>query len=464
MGRRQLGGVVLVLVSSLLLGACQVNWDSVGFGTSQNSYNPFETVLNPTTVPGLQQQWAANLGPYVETSPVLATGVAVSGGTENLVFDGDSEGLFEAIDTSTGAVVWQRQFASLLGGPTNPGCEQSPFGINGGALIDQSTGLVYLVDGADEMYALNLATGTTAPGWPLQISTDDTYEHVWSGLNEVSGTIFVPVSGDCDNPPYEGRLVAVNASTQSITATFLTEGTSGLSGGGIWGWGGVGVDQSLTHMYVATGNTLGNDSNAGYGDQVVELSVPDLSVVDSNLPNVPQGDNDFGGTPVLFEPSGCSPELAVENKTGVLVIYNQGALSSGPIQSLQIGSNSGSFIGDPAWDPGQNTMYVSNSASSSAFSNGMVALKFGADCLASPAWQTQLGPADSVVSPPVVADGVGYYGDGTGNTIYALDDATGLVLWSQLLSGPVFAPPIVANGMLFVPGGGKLYAFSLPTS
>jgi outer membrane protein assembly factor BamB len=94
----------------------------------------------------------------------------------------------------------------------------------------------------------------------------------------------------------------------------------------------------------------------------------------------------------------------------------------------------------------------------------MVALKFGTDCLASAAWQTQLGPADSVVSPPVVADGVVYYGDGTGDTVYALDDATGQVLWSQQLTDPVFAPPIVADGALYVSAGGSLYAFSLPAS
>lgn len=455
---------MLVLVASLVLGACQaeVDWDSVGFDLSQNSDNPFETALSPTTVPGLQQQWAADVGPYIETSPVLATDVPVGDGTENLVFDGDSEGLLEAIDTSTGAVVWQRQLASRLGGPTNPGCAESPFGINGAPLIDRDTDLVYVVDGDDEMYALDLATGATAPGWPLQISADDTYEHVWSGLTEVNGTIYVPVASDCDNPPYEGRLVAVDTATASITATFLTEGTSGLSGGGIWGWGGASADQSLAHLYVATGNTLGDNSNAGYGDQVVELSTSDLSVVGSNLPDVPQGDNDFGGTPVLFDPSGCSPELAVENKTGVLVIYDQGELPSGPIQSLQIAGGSGSFIGDPAWDPGQNTLYVPNSSSSSAFANGMVALKFGADCLASPAWQTELGPADSVVSPPAVADGVVYYGDGTGDTVYALDDATGQVLWSQQLDGPIYAPPIIADGTLYVPAGGTLYAFSLP--
>ncbi len=461
---RRVKTILAGLVAVLLLGACQADWSTVGFDLQRTGDNPLETTLTPATVAGLQEEWAAPVGSYVNTSPVVASDILPDGTIKTYAYVGDEAGDFEAVDTATGAVVWHHQLGSHLGGPNNPGCAQSPFGVTSTPVIDPTTGRIYVVDGDDELSAFDLASGAPVPGWPLALSTDPGSEHVWSGLTLSGGVLYVAVASDCDNPPYRGRLVAVDTSTVQVTGTFDVEDPAGPDGGGIWGWGGASVNPAGTDLYVAPGNALGPDSNAGYADHVVELSATDLSVVGSDLPSIPQGDQDLSGTPVLFQGTGCPAELAVEAKDGSLFLYQQDDLGAGPLQTLQLADPTpDDFIGDPAWDGSTGTLYVSNSSASVGFPNGMLAFGLDAGCRLTPRWQAQLGPAASVVSPPIVAAGVVYYADGAGDTVYALDGATGSVLWSHQLPGPVFTRLTVTNGVLYAScWDGNLYAFSLP--
>ncbi len=53
---------------------------------------------------------------------------------------------------------------------------------------------------------------------------------------------------------------------------------TGLYGGGIWGWGGVAVDDQTGVVFAATGNSQGSGrEDLGYGEAVVALS-PSLGV------------------------------------------------------------------------------------------------------------------------------------------------------------------------------------------
>ncbi len=65
---------------------------------------------------------------------------------------------------------------------------------------------------------------------------------------------------------------------------------------------------------------------------------------------------------------------------------------------------------------------------------------------------------DSTASSPVVANGVVYVVSRSGE-LYALDAATGKVLWQQSGSGGY--SPAVANGVIYV-ASDKVYAFHLP--
>jgi eukaryotic-like serine/threonine-protein kinase len=76
-------------------------------------------------------------------------------------------------------------------------------------------------------------------------------------------------------------------------------------------------------------------------------------------------------------------------------------------------------------------------------------------------WKFQTG--DRIVSSPVYADGVIYFGGDDGN-IYAVDAADGHQLWKRRTGGPVSATPAIAGEMLYVGSyDGKFYALDKRT-
>ncbi len=443
-----------------------IDWSTVGVNLQRTGDNSSEVGISPSSVPsGLPATptWSNTLGSVLDAPSVVAAGVDVDGTPTNLAFVGSENGVFRAINADTGATVWEQDLASHVGGSINPGCEDSPFGVSGSAVVDHAAGRVYVVDGNVVLHAFDLATGAEIAGWPVALSTLTQYEHSWSGLVLHDGVVDVAIASDCDNGDYRGRIVAVSTTTAQVVATFDAEPADGPAGGSIWGWGGASIDPTDTHLFVGTGPAAGDDTNAGYADQVVELDPTTLAEQSADEPGIPQGDNDFGSTPVLFQRPGCDAQLAVENKTGVLFLYGQDSLAAGPEQTLQLASSAqSSFIGDPAWDGDDDTLYVADSSASAPYVNGMVALTDGPDCRLSLSWQDQLGPANSVVSPPTVANGVVFFGDGEGDTVYGLDATSGATLWSAAIGAPVFAPLTVVNGeVLASTWNGTLEAFAL---
>src|SRR2546430_1386077 len=230
--------------------------------------------------------------------------------------------------------------------------------------------------------------------------------------------------------------------------------------------GGVSIDPATGHVFAATGNALTNPESFRYCEDVVELSSP-LRVLGSNYPGLTGKDVDFGATPILYQPPGCAPMVAAKNKAGVLVTYERGNVSAGPTQRLQVASvNDWQFNGIPAWSDTTHLLYIGNSSDSSSdqFKHGMVAFAVDVNCQLSLAWQARVGPNFASVSPPTVAGGVVYYGDGPGRRLLAFDALTGTQLWwsGSTIQGAIYGAPIVINGQVFVGAWDhKLYAFGL---
>jgi outer membrane protein assembly factor BamB len=319
-------------------------------------------------------------------------------------------------------------------------------------VIDRAAGVLYVVDGRADLYALDLATGATRPGWPIALSRRPKAEHVWSALTKSGDTIYAEFASYCDFRPYHGRIEAVDLRTRTITSTFYPLGLHGGSGGAIWAWGGASIDPRDASVYVTTGNGFGTNEARRYAEDVVRLGV-DLNVIAAHHPVLTGTDVDFGSTPTLFQVPGCPPQLAVENKDGAFFLYNRDAIAAGPMQRLQMADVSlWQFMGMPAWSPVTRDLYVANPTDSSdgVYRHGLVALHVGAGCTTSLAWQATIGPTRSVLSTPTVANGVVYYGDGNGLQVHALDAATGAQLWNVTLGGPVFAAPTVVDGVVLV--------------
>ena len=296
-------------------------------------------------------------------------------------------------------------------------------------------------------------------------TTDPAHEHTYGAVNISNGVAYAETASYCDLTPYHGKIVALKIATHTVMGTFFPAGPR-TNGGGIWGPGGISIDPATGDVFTATGNALTNPESFRYSENVVELSSV-LQVLGSNYPGLTGLDVDFGATPILYQPPGCSPMVAAKNKSGVLVTYERGNVSAGPAQRLQIANVSDwQFNGIPAWSDTTHLLYISNSSDSNSTGtkHGMVALSVGANCNLRLAWQTTVGPNFASVSPPTVAGGVVYYGDGPGSQLLAFDAVTGTQLWSSqsIIAGAIYGAPMVVNGQVFVGAwDGKLYAFGL---
>ena len=448
-----------------------VSWPTYGDNLQRTGYNPSETAIGPATAAKLRVRWTANLGAAMVAQPVEAAGVRFGGGHRNVVYEGTERGDFYALDAATGRTLWHRKLGSV-----HTSCEEALpgdlSGINATSAIDRRLNVVF-VAGDGSLHALDLTTGRESAGWPMRHLFRPATETVFGGISERNGKLYVATaSTGCDTPPFQGRLLEIDVRDHEVVHSFYPS-TPTVGGGGIWGPGGASVDPANGHVFVATGNALTNPEWYAYSEHVVELG-PSLRVLGANYPNlntVPglvSGDRDFGSTPVLYRPAGCpTQQVVAKNKFGLLLVYAEGALNAGFTQLLEMATlKHGQFNGDPAWDPRTNMLYVSSSSDSTTgpYRHGLVALRAGTDCQLSLAWQQTVGPnlGTVSVSPPVVANGVVYYGDGPGNTERAFDAATGRLLWSSgpTISGGLYAEPTVVNGLLYVPSWDhRLYAF-----
>jgi outer membrane protein assembly factor BamB len=452
--------------------ATQADWPTYGYDVQRTGYNPKETTLGVNNVSKLHEVWAFDLGANTISQPVFASKVNVNGTPTDILYEGSENGNFYAINAATGQKIWSRYLSVRK---TNCPNRSNMFGVSSTAVLDRATNRVYVAGGDDKAYALDMSNGSIVTGWPVQLFSP-TALHVWSAINVFEGKLYAVAAGYGDCPVYHGGVAQVDIATTKLS-TFFPTGASGPSGGGIWGAAGVSVDPNSSspgNVYLAVGNAIATPTTSehyGYAEHVVRLN-SSLRVLSWNYPGLIGEDVDFGATPLLFNASSCPKSLlAVENKSGVLLLYDRYAVPLRPLQRLQLANvnlaTAGQFIGQPAFSPQTNMLYVSNPSDSSAgtFFHGIVALKVQSDCTLALAWQQQDGSNSESLyslpySAPTVANGVVYHGAG-GSKVFAFNASTGQQLWSSSTIGYIFSAPIVVNGRLYVGAWDhKLHAFA----
>ncbi|MGZ3520285.1 MAG: outer membrane protein assembly factor BamB family protein [Vulcanimicrobiaceae bacterium] len=480
------------------------DWATWGMSPYRNSYNPFETTLTSKNVGGLHQIWATTAGGVFTDEPVVAANVpGTSMGTTDLLFVGDAHANLYAMNAGTGKVLWRKTLQTQVLSSTT-GCVDQPgrvYGIGGSPTVDRSRSLVYVVDGLGNLYAFDLATGNQKAGpvamWPFLSGVNITNDY--GALNEDSraGVIYVPAGAHCGLANY-GGVERYTISTGAV-AHFYTEGGPPNTFGGVWGPGGAVIDPRnatnsvMNDIYFGTGD--GPIGTGQYPYSIVRLS-ESLRVVAAN--NVVSStfsrsiDLDYGDTPLVFAPSssGCGRMLvAAESKNAKLYVYDADNINGGPLQTIQLGtlSQSGNNLGTAAYDPTHNLVFIQNGSDSSntasGIRHGLVAFTVTAGCQLQLAWQQTVGPnqtVDGPPEPPTVANGVVYYTDGpgtgcsaVGNTtctetsdFYAFNASNGQMLLHATLPGPLFTPPVVVNGHVYLTswnggGPGTVYSFGL---
>jgi hypothetical protein len=506
-----------------------IDWPTYGFDNHRDSFNPASTALSPAALSQLHLAWKQigyNNDYGTLTEPVLAAQV---GGHAGLLFVGGASGVLIAFDALTGNEVWRRSLESETfacaggGGGFN-------IGIGGSTVYDPGSKTLYAsansnasVNGpaTNSIVRLDAAGGSVLGSVnvsPTLIGTELNVAH--TALTLANGFVYTGTGSTCDISPWRGRVAAVNASLSGPPNVFFTAyGVNGnFSGGGVWGWGGVSIDDAGA-VYAGVGNTddnttasgpappftQTNDETAGYGDHILKLS-PDLSaVLGADNPGYTFGgvstDLDFSGTPVLFRPLGCTDTLAAaQGKAGELVLYDTAAISAfGAIKRFRTAPSTSDAgdIGNAAWSPLTGLLYVpvSSASGGSIQPPGMFALK-PTGCNGATTfpvvWHASFGPdsyggantmprsAPTVTAGGVVLAGTACTSDGAGGCTAAIGATFGGALWAldastgALLNGgkPVLltadhlrVPPVVDGKWVFVQDdGASLYGLTLDPS
>ena len=233
-----------------------------------------------------------------------------------------------ALDATTGNVIWSR---TDIGPPvsTTPCGGFNPTGITGTPVVDLTSRRLFfdaLISGSPNkhfIYSLNVDTGATTPGWPVDLNATVVYNGIpfvslaqeeRGGLALVNGIVYVSYSGylgDCGI--YHGWAVGVDINNPLNVHGWATTAT----GGGIWGHGGVASDG--TNMFVITGNTFNTGGNWMGGEAIIRLQAgptwtgqPTDYWAPTNWFSLDNGDTDLGGvSATVVDVPGATPSQLV---------------------------------------------------------------------------------------------------------------------------------------------------------
>jgi PQQ enzyme-like repeat protein len=389
-----------------------------------------------------------------------------------------------ALNANTGTVIWQR---TDIGPPVTAGlpCGNiSTVGTIGTPVVDLASRSLFfdaLIDGVTKkhfIYSLNVDTGATNAGWPVDVNATAMYNGIiFSSLVQeergalalVNGIVYVPYSGyfgDCGS--YHGWVVGVEINNPANVGAWATTAAKG----GIWGHSGVASDG--TNMFVITGNTSGTGGVWGGGEAIIRLQagpfwsgMPSDYWAPTNWFSLDNGDTDLGGvSAMLIDVPGANPSQLVlatgkDSNAYLLNRNNLGGITA-PVAQLSVGFTLGQS--SATYTTSQGTYFVFRSSSTiKAYKitpttppTIVFAWSVSQTGQGSP-WVTTTDGTNNAIVWVVGAQGDGqlhgYNGD-TGAVIYPGSEVmTGTRKWNT---------GMVARGSIYVANDNKVYAFRVP--
>ena len=438
-------------------GPAGAELSTFGYGNARLGASPGAAGIAPVTARRLAVAWRVSVGGAITGQPLIADHVRVGRRTRDLVIVGTEHGWIDALDAHSGAVLWRARVGTRR---ITPDCEASPdgiFGITGTPVIDRRAGRLYAVDVNGRAWARRLGDGRVVRGWPVRVHARGA-EFVWGALAISRGWLYVPIASLCDSGHYSGGVSAVELRDPRRARRWRTTAGTGAYAGGVWGWGGVSVDDRTGEVFAASGNSIGTaGEDAGRSESVVRLSAG-LRVEQSNDPLRPPfavTDRDFGTTPVLIGARGCPPQLVAINKDGELFLYDRAHVSAGPLERLRVAASSPAAIplyGMPAFDPASRTLVLVSptTPAGSRLRAGVQAFALTDSCRLALKWQARFDPPDAG-SAPTIAGRVVYIGSGRNGRLRAFGLDDGQPLFARSVSRrAIFAAPAVDRGAVFV--------------
>lgn len=406
-----------------------------------------------------------------------------------------------ALDAASGSVIWQRHVGAPVPMADLPCGDINPLGITGTPVVDLPSRTLFFDamttpdNGTTKkhlIYALNVDTGTTNSGWPVDVnasaksivtngstSTTNVFTSVTQnerGALAVLGTnVYVPYGGhfgDCAT--YYGWLVGVPLTQPTNVMAWATP----ARGGGAWTVGGVASDG--VNPFIATGNTFGASTWRG-GEAIIRFQPgPVFSGLTNdywaptNWLSLDTNDLDLGGSEALMvDVPGATPSQLVVSlgKDGNAYLLNRTNLGGVSVPLAQAHISSGKIIQAAATYRTSLGTYVVCCGNVS----NLVAFRITPTSppTISGVWtNNQNGRGSPFVTSTdgtnnVIVWGIGSEGD---QRLHGFDGDTGAVVFngggaSELMTGTRrFNTAIAARGRIYVANDNKIYAFTVPVA
>jgi len=424
------------------------DWTTFDFTASRTGVNPNATGITAANVKFLSLDRVA-LDGTVDSSAIYLHGASIRGGTHDAFFVTTTYGRTEAIDASSGAVLWRF---------TPPGYSSwagSAQITTATPVADPSRKWIYASSPGGRIYKLSVATGRAA--WSVSITRLPSREKIASALNFVAGHVIATTGGYIgDAPPYQGHVAVIDASSGRLLHVWnsLCSNRTGLivpsscqaSDSGIWGRSGAVVDPSTGDLLVATGNAPW-DGSTNWGDSVLRLS-PDATMLlgnytPSNTEQLNSSDLDLGSTSPVVLDAGHLVQGGKDGKIRVLSVARMRGASphqGGELQVVSTPSGTDLFTAPAVWHRSSSTWMFA------ADNGGTQAWRWSGGRLHS-AWRNGTGGTS-----PVVAGGLLWvYAPGGGLNVYA--PTTGALVATLPCGGGHWNSPIVVDGRVALPEG-----------
>jgi len=374
--------------SARALFLARTDWLQGCFDGGRSCFNPYENVLGRGNAGALAVRWRAPVGTDGGSSPVYAN---------RKLFVGTADGLV-GLDPATGAIIINYRTGPVSTTPAViRGFEPQP-DPPGKVIFGSSDGILHAVStSGGQLWQVSLGA---APAPPLVIQGVEPDTKVVVGAGDT--------------------LFAFDGNGNRLWATVLEGGDISKAAALLV------PPPDPERVIVAAGTTLyALDAASG---QVIWATAPSRS---------PLGAPSIGGPAV-----GPCPLILVGDQAGNL--FSLDPRSGAVVASFAAG---GSISGSPAGgDPTQADPWVVLGDG-----GGNIYAFDTTEAFPPPIWSAALG--GPVVGPPVLANGVVYVAtdpEGGDPHMFALDQASGRILFDGLLPGGMASEPIVADGRLVV--------------
>jgi outer membrane protein assembly factor BamB len=256
------------------------DWPTFGHDPQRSGWAPEEIKLRPDNAKDLELKWSVQLDNQplalsALTAPVVARDVVTPSGIKTLVYVAGSSNHLFAVDTETGAVVWQRTFQSFV----NAKAESfylCPNAVNATPVIDRRQNMVFALAYDGRLFGLDLGTGAIRFG-PYQFVPS--FSKPWS-LNLNNGFIYTTTSQGCGGDRSGIYSMEVDDATHRVSYEMLVRSGSGA---GMWARGGTAIGQNGV-LYATTGDGTFNPPTADFGSTFLAASTPALNIVDYFTP------------------------------------------------------------------------------------------------------------------------------------------------------------------------------------